>query len=942
MIRIVKNMAPDDEQRPSLKAVRKFTCPSCITMDSRSPVDVRAHPPRDGDRGYLPGEFLHLDSVGGFDTSRSTDGATDAITVTDDASGVRLCLPVPSKATEHIAKILTNYQAQSQVPIKRILADDPILKDAVVHWCETQPFPVAYMASPPKSPQSNGRAESTVGYCKSKARTFRQASGASANLHSFALSWAAITSNFLPSSTDPLGSNRSPVQIFPDFPYRHRNLRHDLPFGCRAFVYEEPPTGQHNLARRARPTVFVGWSTTSPSYKLLDLDTMEVYDRAAGVRFNCTSFPMLEMKTAGEALPSDIALDLDGWRSAAFEKISDASDHAVAHWCAGKQLALRLPSTFYPQDSPFNWTVRCLRVAPQAANNAPVQVTSLFVEFSGPITKVTSPTDRQYHSKPILMTMPVSKVREAIKFTYPLAKTLSDLAVQSAARYGLAPHPAVAPPEKTPVPKSSHEQQHDLHAPTQEGTRTPTPRTIVVEHPAALRRSPRTLTGARRAGITRLTSPNLPARGTHFISAYKGAVGWTPSNLRQAKKHDSWNQWHQAIIQELDGLKQRDVYREVPRTAVPSDAQILSTMYTFADKPKAAKARLVILGHRQKIKPTAVEKFAATPGMTSFRVMCAVATQHDDEIDHMDISQAFTQADAFRDDVHIYVNPPEFSNTPPNMVWRLIRPLYGLAIAPAAWSATMQNFLLTDNWTQVTGEECMYTKPTQSGYRLLLTCYVDDILISYHRNDGAEAAAFKARLMTRFSARDEGPVTRYLGLDVTRDRIQRTLTLSQEQYTLDVLERHGMSPATVNACETPLSLSAHLTRADSPTTPDSALGTKYRDAVGCIQWLAGATRPDLAFAAQYLARFSSNPGAAHWREVKHCLRYLCGTADLSLQFSSSNPNHLLTDQLYGFCDSDWGSDTDTRRSVRAYVLFLNGSHSAGGPRCNPPSPCPQL
>jgi len=348
-------------------------------------------------------------------------------------------------------------------------------------------------------------------------------------------------------------------------------------------------------------------------------------------------------------------------------------------------------------------------------------------------------------------------------------------------------------------------------------------------------------------------------------------------------------------------------------------------MYTFADKPKAAKARLVILGHRQKIKPTAVEKFAATPGMTSFRVMCAVATQHDDEIDHMDISQAFTQADAFRDDVHIYVNPPEFSNTPPNMVWRLIRPLYGLAIAPAAWSATMQNFLLTDNWTQVTGEECMYTKPTQSGYRLLLTCYVDDILISYHRNDGAEAAAFKARLMTRFSARDEGPVTRYLGLDVTRDRIQRTLTLSQEQYTLDVLERHGMSPATVNACETPLSLSAHLTRADSPTTPDSALGTKYRDAVGCIQWLAGATRPDLAFAAQYLARFSSNPGAAHWREVKHCLRYLCGTADLSLQFSSSNPNHLLTDQLYGFCDSDWGSDTDTRRSVGAYVLFLNGS-----------------
>lgn len=83
---------------------------------------------------------------------------------------------------------------------------------------------LGFMASPPRSPQSNGRAESTVGYCKSKARTFRQASGASTNLHSLALAWAAITSNFLPSNADPLGQNRSPADIFPDYPYRHHNL----------------------------------------------------------------------------------------------------------------------------------------------------------------------------------------------------------------------------------------------------------------------------------------------------------------------------------------------------------------------------------------------------------------------------------------------------------------------------------------------------------------------------------------------------------------------------------------------------------------------------------------------------------------------------------------------------------------------------------------------
>jgi len=139
-----------------------------------------------------------------------------------------------------------------------------------------------------------------------------------------------------------------------------------------------------------------------------------------------------------------------------------------------------------------------------------------------------------------------------------------------------------------------------------------------------------------------------------------------------------------------------------------------------------------------------------------------------------------------------------------------------------------------------------------------------------------------------------------------------------------MLARFDLSSQDVNAYITPLTPNVHLSRNDAPLLPDNAIATKYRDAVGCIQWLAGCTRPDLAFAAHFLGRFSSNPGEAHWKEAKHCLRYICGTAALTITYTQTNDTQsALYNHLYGFCDSDWATDPDTRKSVGAYVLFLN-------------------
>jgi len=69
------------------------------------------------------------------------------------------------------------------------------------------------------------------------------------------------------------------------------------------------------------------------------------------------------------------------------------------------------------------------------------------------------------------------------------------------------------------------------------------------------------------------------------------------------------------------------------------------------------------------------------------------------------------------------------------------------------------------------------------------------------------------------------------------------------------------SPAT-----TPLSPGLILSIEDCPTTPDEADEMKnipFHEALGSLMWLQVATRPDLAFSVNKLARFSHNPGRAH-------------------------------------------------------------------------------
>nr|XP_016436687.1 PREDICTED: uncharacterized mitochondrial protein AtMg00810-like [Nicotiana tabacum] len=94
---------------------------------------------------------------------------------------------------------------------------------------------------------------------------------------------------------------------------------------------------------------------------------------------------------------------------------------------------------------------------------------------------------------------------------------------------------------------------------------------------------------------------------------------------------------------------------------------------------------------------------------------------------------------------------------------------------------------------------------------------------------------------------------------------------------------------------------------------------EYRSLLGKLIFLTHI-RPDLSFAVQHLSQFMQQPCIPHMKAALHLLRYLKGSADSGIFYNNDPAMSLQV-----FCDNDWASYPDSRRSVTGFCIFLGGS-----------------
>ena len=99
------------------------------------------------------------------------------------------------------------------------------------------------------------------------------------------------------------------------------------------------------------------------------------------------------------------------------------------------------------------------------------------------------------------------------------------------------------------------------------------------------------------------------------------------------------------------------------------------------------------------------------------------------------------------------------------------------------------------------------------------------------------------------------------------------------------------------------------------------IGHGYAQLIGSLMYLALATRPDISYAVNRLAQFTSNPKPVHWTALKRIFRYLKQTKNANLTYGGEE--EIKNTSINFFSDADWGNNSD-RKSISGYVTIIAG------------------
>ncbi|KAK1931543.1 Retrovirus-related Pol polyprotein from transposon TNT 1-94 [Phytophthora citrophthora] len=177
-----------------------------------------------------------------------------------------------------------------------------------------------------------------------------------------------------------------------------------------------------------------------------------------------------------------------------------------------------------------------------------------------------------------------------------------------------------------------------------------------------------------------------------------------------------------------------------------------------------------------------------------------------------------------------------------------------------------------------------------------------------------------------YGLKDQGLLNTYLGVQVEQN--EDSIKIHQTKYCEKVIERFNFTDA--HPSKIPMETTMRLTVKDTDTGQRKQVAANaktfpYRELVGALMYLTTCTRPGIAFVVGQLSCYVQNPTQQHIGAAKRVLRYLIGTKTLGIVYPREKTGKQKLELVVdGYCDSDWGSDLDTRKSITGFVHCMAG------------------
>lgn len=403
--------------------------------------------------------------------------------------------------------------------------------------------------------------------------------------------------------------------------------------------------------------------------------------------------------------------------------------------------------------------------------------------------------------------------------------------------------------------------------------------------------------------------------------AFKASLGdpdtFTYDEAMADKEHA--DEWRMAAHKEIQALEKHGTW--IIDEISNATSKVLPGTWVFRRKraPDGSilkyKARYCVRGDLQEQQN---ETYAPVVHWSTIRLFLILSMLLGWDTTTIDFSQAFVQA-SLAEPVWIHL-PRGFHSddeleTQTKRCLKLLKSLYGLSEAPRLWYLHLFNALINDlGFTQSTIDPCLLLKKD-----MMIVIFVDDCAISYKNKKDYDGLVADLRALN-FELTEEGPFTKFLGIQFTRTA--SAITMTQSGLIDQIAAATGLTDANPN--HTPTSHEA--IGKDATGTPMKEQWN-YRSIIGMLLYLSTNTRPDIAFAVSQAARFSNQPMQSHATAVKTIVRYLVGTKDKG---TVVNPTGKLDIQLYvdadfaGLFKKEANDDPNSARSRTGYILLLGG------------------
>ena len=254
-------------------------------------------------------------------------------------------------------------------------------------------------------------------------------------------------------------------------------------------------------------------------------------------------------------------------------------------------------------------------------------------------------------------------------------------------------------------------------------------------------------------------------------------------------------------------------------------------------------------------------------------------------------------------------------------VLKLNRALYGHPRAGSDWDAYFALQLNNAGWHQVPNEKSLWKSPDSA---CMLAIYVDDLLLG---GPEVKVSEHMLGLQSLVHMGKTQVVDRFLGTTyhVAPMADFTVVTLCQPAYAQMLLHRYKKTTG----------ITGPLRKADTPMIDEDVEG-QWGDApstssvhamthLGGLLFLVRSSRPDLAFAVNFVARFASKWTVAADKRLKRIFEYLESTLHFGIrwQVHPASIQHLI---IQVHVDADHGGCLETARSTSGWNVFVTDGH----------------